>query len=427
MRVAGTLRREIELLLDEPIGAEFKGLPPAAGPTLRELGGQGWNVLEGDLLLPVMVLKEDALEHNLRLMARWCSERGLALAPHGKTTMAPQLFARQLEAGAWGITAATVGQVRVMRAFGVPRVLMANELVQPAGLAWLARELEADPGFDFLCLVDGTAGARRMHEALARAGAQRPVPVLVELGAPGARTGARDREAAAEVARAVSASPLLELAGVEGYEGAVAHERSPEALGRVRGHLGDLAALVAALDHEGLFAAREEIVVSAGGSAFFDEVADALGGLSASRPVRVVLRSGCYLTHDHAHYARLSPLAGSFRPALELWAEVISRPEAGLALLCFGKRDAPYDLELPVPVALRRADGGALERLEPGRLTVRDLDDQHAYVDMEGIELDVGDLVGLGISHPCTAFDKWRLLPTVDAGYGVTGAIRTFF
>jgi D-serine deaminase-like pyridoxal phosphate-dependent protein len=155
-------------------------------------------------------------------------------------------------------------------------------------------------------------------------------------------------------------------------------------------------------------------------------VAAALGGLALSRPTRVVLRSGCYLTHDHAHYAELSPLSDRLRPALELWAEVISRPEDGLAILCFGKRDAPYDLELPIPLAVRRRARG-LEPVERGRLTVRELDDQHAYVDVDGIALEVGDLVGLGISHPCTAFDKWRLLPLVDEDYRVTGGIRTFF
>ena len=359
-------------------------------------------------------------------MAEWCAERGVSLAPHGKTTMAPQLYARQLEAGAWGITAATIGQVRVMRAFGVPRVLMANELVQPAGLRWLAAELAADPGFEALCLVDGLAGLARMEEALAAARPARPLGVLVELSRRGARTGARSPEAALEVGRAVGRSAVLELAGVEGYEGSIAHDRTPEALERVRAHLREVGELARTLDGEGAFALREEVVVSAGGSVFFDEVADALATLALSRPTRVVLRSGCYLTHDHAHYARLSPLGDRLRPALELWAEVISLPEDGLAILCFGKRDAPYDLELPIPFAVRRR-AGPLEPLEPGRLTVRDTDDQHAYLDVDGVTLEVGDLVGLGISHPCTAFDKWRLLPLVDEDYRVTGGVRTFF
>ena len=427
MTPAARLAQEVDLLLDEPLPPEAKGVPPDGPLTLRELGARGLNVLDGDLILPVMVLKESALAHNIAVMADWCAGRGVLLAPHGKTTMAPQLYARQLEAGAWAITAATIGQVRVMRAFGVPRVLMANELVQPAGLRWLAAELAADPGFEALCLVDGLAGVARMEEALAGApDPARPVAVLVELSRPGARTGARSAETARAVARAVGESAALELAGVEGYEGSIAHDRTPEALARVRAHLREVAELARALDGEGAFSGREEVVVSAGGSVFFDEVADALAGLELSKPTRVVLRSGCYLTHDHAHYARLSPLGDRLRPALELWAEVISLPEDGLAILCFGKRDAPYDLELPIPLAVRRR-AGALEPLEPGRLTVHDTDDQHAYVDVDGVTLEVGDLVGLGISHPCTAFDKWRLLPLVDDDYRVTGGVRTFF
>jgi D-serine deaminase-like pyridoxal phosphate-dependent protein len=84
-------------------------------------------------------------------MARWCHDRGVELAPHGKTHMAPQLFARHLDAGACGITAATLSHVRTYRAFGVRDVLLTNELVDGAGLRWLAAELDAHPDFSIMC------------------------------------------------------------------------------------------------------------------------------------------------------------------------------------------------------------------------------------------------------------------------------------
>ena len=154
-------------LLDERVDWRFKGFPPAEGVTFGTVGEQGWNLIAGDLPLPALVLKERALAHNVELVARWCAEHGVLHAPHGKTMMAPQLAERQLAAGAWAVTVAHVSQARVYRAFGVPRIFLANELVEPGSLRWLADELAADPDFDFYCLVDSLAGVELMTGALA--------------------------------------------------------------------------------------------------------------------------------------------------------------------------------------------------------------------------------------------------------------------
>lgn len=337
--------------------------------------------------------------------------------------MAPQLFARQLAHGAWGITAATPHQVRVYQAFGVRRVFLANELVDAAALRWLSRELAGDPEFRFVCYVDSVRGVELMDAALTAV-----VDVVVELGAEGGRTGVRGPEEAARVADAVAAARHLRLVGVAGYEAA-----APDP----RGWLGELVALARDFDAAGRFAGAGsgagEIVVSAGGSEWFDAVADAFGTLGdLSLPVLGLLRSGAYVTHDDVHYRDLTPFhdripaEGSLEPAFRLWTQVLSRPEPGLALLNAGKRDAPYDLDLPVPQLVRRADGSAVPA---AGLTVTKLADQHAFVDVApgARDLAVGDWVGLGVSHPCTAFDKWQLIPVVDAGGVVTDFVRTFF
>jgi len=142
-----------------------------------------------------------------------------------------------------------------------------------------------------------------------------------------------------------------------------------------------------------------------------------------------VLRSGCYLTHDHGEYAAMGPdargLGPSLRPAIELWAPVLSCPEPGLALACAGRRDVAFDQGMPLPLRLRRPDG----TIEPAsELSVTRLDDQHAYVNVQpGSELAPGDLICFGISHPCTTFDKWRVIPVVDDDYHVVDAVHTFF
>jgi D-serine deaminase-like pyridoxal phosphate-dependent protein len=421
----------LDRLLAEPIDWRYKGFPETAESVpLGRVGAMGWNLLAGDLALPVMVLKEGALRHNAALMARWCREHGVFLCPHGKTTMAPQLFKRQLEAGAWGMTAATVSQVRVYRAFGVGRVLLANEVVEPVALRWLGAELAQDPAFDFYCLVDSREGVSAMGDALVGSDLERPVQVLLEVGYEGGRTGCRTEAEALELARAIGASPVLELAGVEGYEGLIGADRSDATMLKVDEFLGRLRETAVALERSGAFAERGRILVSAGGSAYFDRVVELLGSAwELERQVDVVIRCGCYLTHDSDVYERVSPLAGSggdaFQPAIEIWGSVLSRPEPELAIVGFGKRDVSHDLELPLPQLIRGHSG---LRSANGTLTVTALNDQHAFVRVEsGEELGVGDLVGCGISHPCTAFDKWRLIPVVDDDYAIVDAVRTFF
>jgi D-serine deaminase-like pyridoxal phosphate-dependent protein len=421
---ASAIREDaLNRLLEEPIDWRYKGFPPADGVTVGTVGQEGWNLLRGDLALPALVLKESALAHNIALMAGWCREHAVLHAPHGKTTMAPQLFQRQLEAGAWAITAATASHARIYRAFGMQRILLANELVEPAALRWLAQELASDPELDFYCLVDSTAAVEAMAEVLR--GSERSVQVLVEVGFEGGRTGCRDVAEALDVAAAVARAPELVLVGTEGYEGIIGVERNPASLAAVDAFLERLRQTTIELDRAEAFSGCERVIVSAGGSAYFDRVADVLGGdWQLDRPVDVVIRAGGYITHDIGLYERLSPLVRDLRPAFEAWGVVLSRPERDLAVVGLGKRDVSHDVDLPLP---QLAYGRDRLRTVAG-LTVTALNDQHAYVRLPPDEpLEVGDMLGCGISHPCTAFDKWRLIPVVDDDYTVVDAIATFF
>ncbi|MEU1789019.1 alanine racemase [Streptomyces sparsogenes] len=426
---ADTPDSPVARLARERVDHRFKGLPPSAeGRTVGELAAERRSLFTGGFTTPVLVLSAEALEHNLAALERYAAAHGLAFAPHGKTSLAPQLFERQLARGAWGITAAVPTQVRLYRAFGIQRIFLANEVVDAAALHWLARELDADPGFRFIAYVDSPRGVELMDAALREAGARRPVDVVVELGAgPGARTGARTEADCAAVADAVAATGTLRLVGVAGYEGEV-----PEPDGeRVRAWLRRLTALAVAFDREGRFAEADEIVVSAGGSAWFDAVADVFEELpELSGPVLKLLRSGAYVSHDDGRYREVTPFnrvpeEGTLRPAFRLWAQVVSRPEPGQAFLNAGKRDAAYDLDLPEPQVIRSPDG--TERPATG-IAVTGLSDQHAWLAVEeGTRLEVGDWVGLGLSHPCTSFDKWQLIPVAEEDGTVTDYIRTFF
>ncbi|MDI3389319.1 amino acid deaminase [Streptomyces sp. B-S-A8] len=417
-------------LADERVDFRFKGLPPdAEGLTVGELAAQRRNLFTDGFTTPVLALSAERVEHNLALMETYSTRHGLAFAPHGKTSMAPELFARQEEHGAWGITLAVPHQVRVARAHGTRRVFLANELVDAAALRWLAGELDADPDFRFICYVDSVRGVELMDAALRAAGASRPVEVVVELGAgDAARTGVRTEAECAAVADAVAGVPTLRLAGVAGYEGEVP-QADPE---RVHAWLRRLVALAVDFDKAGRFAGLDEIVVSAGGSAWFDAVADVFAEIpELSAPVLKLLRSGAYVSHDDGHYRHLTPFnrvpdEGALQPAFRLWAQVVSRPNPGQAFVNAGKRDAAYDLDLPEAQVVRDARTGEVR--EAAGVTVTGLSDQHGWVrTADGAELEVGDWVGLGLSHPCTSFDKWQLIPLVAADGTVTDYIRTYF
>ncbi|MBB1255343.1 alanine racemase [Streptomyces alkaliterrae] len=426
------ISRNTSRLRAEVVDHRFKGLPPDAdGRTVGELADERRSLFSGGFTTPVLALSAEALEYNLSALQTYAARHGLAFAPHGKTSMAPQLFDEQLRRGAWGITVANLAQVRVCRAFGVQRVFLANELVDAAALRWIAGELAADPDFTLVAYVDSVRGVALMDEALRAAGAGRPLDVVVELGAgDGARTGVREEKDAAAVAEAVSAASTLRLVGVAGYEGEVPGATEE----RVAAWLRRLTALARTLDAAGHFAGLDEIVVSAGGSAWFDAVAEVfqdpaeLSGLSA--PVLRLLRSGAYVSHDDGHYRELTPFnrvpdEGGLRSAFVLWAQVVSRPSPGQAFLNAGKRDAAHDLRLPEAKLVRSADG--VVRPASG-LIVTKLSDQHAWLAVDAdADLAVGDWVGLGMSHPCTIFDRWQLIPLVTADGTVTDYVRTFF
>lgn len=409
-----------------------KALPPLEEPHLEEVEARNWNALGGDLLFPVLVIRDSALRHNMDVMGRFCGEHGVSLAPHGKTTMSPELIRRQLEAGAWAITAATPAQARAMRAFGGRRIMIANQVPDRLGLRWMAADMAANPDVEIYSLVDSVALVRLMEEAVAGSSPSVQLPVLVEMGLEGGRTGCRSRAQAHEVAAAVRDARWLRLAGVEAFEGVIGHDSSPGTLASVDGLLTEVRLLTEEMAAEGAFSGAPEIVVSAGGSTYFDRVVQVLAApWRLRRPVRVVLRSGCYLTHDHVMYRRGSPFGGRLadwpplQPALELWGLVQSRPEPELAILGFGKRDASYDAGLPVPVEVRH-DGSP--RPAPAGMEIFRLNDQHAFCRLAPDDpLQVGDLVGCGLSHPCTVFDKWRTIPVVDDGYRVIEVVETYF
>jgi D-serine dehydratase len=389
----------------------------------------GWNLLREDLSLPSAVLYEDRLLHNLNWMQQFIAAYGVRLAPHGKTTMAPRLFDLQLQAGAWGITLATAHQTLVAHAHGVRRVLMANQLIGKENMSIIGRLL-CDPEFEYYCLVDSAAQIDQLGAFYSKAGQR--LLVLLELGVVGGRAGVRNEEQLQSVLAALSRwSDSIALCGIEMYEGVLDDEAS------IRAFSQHAVAVTRRLAADKRFEC-EPILLSGAGSAWYDVVADVFSSANFGDTVEIVLRPGCYLTHDvgayrkaQANILKRNPIAHRMRsgllPALQVWAYVQSVPEPEKAIVAMGKRDAAFDADLPVP-ALHFRPRDVAPRAAPENWAVTKMMDQHAYLQITAQDdLRVGDMIGFDISHPCLTFDKWRTLPVLNTQYDVVDIVDTFF
>ena len=407
------------------------GNVPGTSIQLTDTPRLEWNLLDEDISLPAAVLYADRVEHNLNWMQKFVAEYGVKLAPHGKTTMAPQLFRRQIETGAWGITLATAHQVRAAYHGGVSRVLMANQLVGKRNMLMVA-ELLSDPEFEFFCLVDSVEGVELLGKFFGSV--RKQLQVLLELGVPGGRTGVRDEAQRNAVLDAIARYPdSLKLAGVELYEGVLKEEQE------VRDFLRSAVKLTRELADAGRFA-RTPAVLSGAGSAWYDVVAEEFAKASSKDRIEIVLRPGCYLTHDVGIYRKAqtdifarNPVAKrmgeGLLPALQLWAYVQSIPEPDRAIIGLGKRDSAFDAGMPEPAKHYRPGNEAPRDIAADEgWEIFGLMDQHAYLRIPaGADLKVGDMIAFDISHPCLTFDKWRQVLVVDPSYRVTEVIETFF
>ena len=424
--------------MDPSFSATCKSFPLTAAPLHSlDIAAQHWHLLADDLAYPMAVLNRPALNHNLAWMQAYALRKRVHLAPHGKTTMSPELFRMQLEAGAWGLTFATIFQLGVGVQAGVRKAIIANQVLAAADLAGLRSLLQAHGDLQVCFLVDSLAQLRLIEQWSVSQPDGKPFDVLLEIGVAGKRTGCRTLPEALTLAQAMHQSESVRLCGVECYEGNAAQCDNEFDVAAVSDLVRRVLDIAHACDAQQLFA-MDTILLTAGGSAVFDLVLPLLTGSGLSKPVEGVLRSGCYITHDHGHYQRYlnlvqqrEGLQDSLRPALEVWTLVQSVPEPGLALLTCGRRDISYDIELPMPQRLARAGVRRMDQVvaTPPDWRITALNDQHAYLqfDPAGLVPVVGDRVVLGLSHPCTTFDKWRWMVIAEDHGLVTGAIHTCF
>ena len=384
------------------------------------------NLLAEEVCLPAALLKKTALENNIAWMQRYADARGVSLAPHGKTTMTPWIFQAQQRAGAWGIGVGSAWQASAAMASGVERVLMVNQLVGRANMQAVSRLKAHYRTAEFICCIDSLANARALSTFFDER--RQTLDVLIELGVAGGRCGCRSVEDALALAQAAAELPGLRLRGLELYEG-VLHGDDPQP--QVEALLRQAADLACRMEH----LVEGEFVLTGAGTVWYDVVCNIW--LAAKKPARcrIVIRPGCYITHDRGIYdiaqkalvARdpiACDLSGDLTSALELMAMVQSVPEADRAVVNFGKRDCAFDAGLPQPVARYR--NGA--QLSAEGIESVGIMDQHCMLRLApGSDVQVGDILVFGTSHPCLTFDKWKTLLLVDEQYNVLEELDTLF
>ncbi|EJG2193754.1 TPA: amino acid deaminase [Klebsiella oxytoca] len=384
------------------------------------------NLLAEEVCLPAALLKKTALENNIAWMQRYADARGVSLAPHGKTTMTPWIFQAQQRAGAWGIGVGSAWQASAAMASGVERVLMVNQLVGRANMQAVSRLKAHYRAAEFICCIDSLANARALSAFFSER--QQTLDVLIEQGVAGGRCGCRSVEDALALAQAAAELPGLRLRGLELYEG-VLHGDDPQP--QVEALLRQAADLACRMEH----LVEGEFVLTGAGTVWYDVVCNIW--LAAKKPARcrIVIRPGCYITHDRGIYdiaqkalVARDPIAcdlgGDLTSALELMAMVQSVPEADRAVVNFGKRDCAFDAGLPQPVARYR--NGA--QLSAEGIESVGIMDQHCMLRLApGSDVQVGDILVFGTSHPCLTFDKWKTLLLVDEQYNVLEELDTLF
>ena len=398
------------------IEGKFKGFPiDSYGKTLEQFLATKPNLFTANFQFPIMLLKESAVKNNIAQMMSFCNSVNAELAPHVKTTMSPQLAQMQVAAGATALTVANFWQGSIFLKHGFKNLIIANEVLDPTAIAEIAK-INKQKQAEIIFYVDSILALEIIQKFTPLEGEQN---LFIEIGAENGRGGVRELSLVEQLAQRIKADKRLNLIGVTGFEGAV-----PDA---ARGRRGErkiskfCQKIVAAAQLAYPYKSDQPFVISAGGSAYFDIVARELNKFE--KPRRLLLRSGGYITHDHKYYEEIYPFAStdrSFQPAIEVWGQVISKPERDFGVLNLGKRDIGNDLHNPIPI--KSYDG----QVKSFSAVIEKLNDQHGYLRGKQ-EFFLGQLIGLGISHPCTTFDKWGLILLVNDDYDLIDCMQTFF
>jgi len=271
-----------------------------------------------ELITPALVLDIDAAQRNIDHMARSLAELGRAtIRPHYKTHKSPQLARRQVEAGAGGLSTATVWEAAVLADAGLDDLFVVNTVSHPAKIALLASLAE---GHRILVAVDESSNAAALSAAAVRAGSVLGVMVEVDTGMD--RCGVDTPQAALDLARQVSDLPGLRFQGITGYEGHCSLTIDDELrLQRQREAMTFFTGVADLLEADGIPCP----IRSAGGIATWQ--------WTAAFPGITEIQAGTYVVMDNYH----GQMVPGFEHSLTVQASVISR-QSGKVIVDAGNK-----------------------------------------------------------------------------------------
>lgn len=382
-----------------------KGMP------FEQQKSQRYDLSKGEVSLPCATLNLNSVKHNINWMQEFANFHNILLAPHGKTSLTPEIIQLQVEEGAWGITVANVQQAYVAKMAGAKRIIIANQVIGKSNFK-LAAELMSDVEL-YIC-VDSISNIRALGQFFSQQSS--PLNILIEYGVPHGRCGARTEAEVNDLVDELAQHSGLSLQGLEFYEGVI-HGGNEEK--EVQEFVSQVCDLFMRLDAKSTFNCQSPIITGAG-SAWYDIVTQAFQSL----PDRLtkIIRPGCYVSHDKgiyqtaqrkvleriSHSEQLSKfIENDLKSAIEVWAYAQSRPEPNRIIVALGKRDVAFDTELPMLERIYR-DGERIEFNAQLAIT-KDVMDQHMFLEVpDDCPICVGDALVFSTSHPCITFDKWR-------------------
>ncbi|MBU3021346.1 amino acid deaminase [Aestuariibacter sp. A3R04] len=395
----------------------------------------GWNLLAEDISFPAAVIHARALENNARWMQTFSEKAKVKLAPHGKTTMSPELFHLQMQQGCWGMSLATVPQVVTAYHSGIKRIILANQLVGRRHYEIIA-DLLKKGGLEFYCFVDSIENAKSLGAFFSAKNIR--LNILLEIGVVGGRCGWRDTHNIMKLCDVINQYDALQLCGISFYEGVIHGENAER---EIIAFVKLITRLCEHLYEKRVFS-TDDIIVTGAGSAWYDLVSQHLHSHYRQIEFTPIIRPGCYLIHDTGIYqdAQRAVLerselacqlsleeAGQLESSLSLWAYVQSVPEPGLVIVGMGKRDVAFDAGLPTP-ELHFRPGMPAPVKSAAEWKVTKIMDQHCMMSTSAeADLKPGDLLSFSTSHPCLTMDKWRFIGVMDDNYMIRQHITTYF
>jgi D-serine deaminase-like pyridoxal phosphate-dependent protein len=354
-----------------------------------------------ELITPALVLDIDAAQRNIDHMASELKQMGAAaIRPHYKAHKNPDLARRQLQAGAGGLSMATVWEAAILAAAGMDDLFVVNTVAHPAKLRVLAR-LARD--HRVLVAVDEAANAAAHSAAAVTAGSTLGIMVEVDTGMD--RCGVDNAADCLAVARQVMDLPGLRFEGITGYEGHCSmtpdndlrHERQREAMKFFTGVAG-------LLEADGIPCP----IRSAGGIATWN--------WTAAYPGVTEIQAGSYVVMDNFH----GKMVPGFEHSLTIQATVISR-QSGKVIVDAGNKSVAD----PADVTIAGHDHKVLR-----------FDEEHGIFDAAGgSPLRVGDPVALipgyspstvnwydayHVVHEGVVVDIWPVIPRGPGHHGIS-------